>query len=97
MLLRHQHGSSSTNDIGYRQSVIDTIKLTMNEDHISEAYVSIRDDEIHKAGGLAILNPNLCIVSVYIDEVCESELIVYSMHWNGEPSCFNLTRSKGSY
>lgn len=85
------------NDTGCRQSAIDTIKLTMDEDHISEACVSIRDDEMHKARGLAILNPNLCVVGVYTDEVCESELIAYSMHWNGEPPCFNLTGSKGSY
>jgi hypothetical protein len=24
-------------------------------------------------------------------------MIVYSMHWNGEPSYFNLTESKGQY
>jgi hypothetical protein len=38
-----------------------------------------------------------CAVGVYGDEDCEGEMIAYSMHWNGEPSCFNLTRSKGSY
>lgn len=42
------------NDTGCRQSAIDTIKLTMDEDHISEACVLLYDDGMHNAGGLAI-------------------------------------------
>jgi hypothetical protein len=84
-------------DTDCRQSAIDTIMLRMEEDHLSEACVLIYDDGMHNAGGLAILNPNPCVVGVYGDSACEGEMIAYSMHWNGEPSCFNLTGSKGSY
>jgi len=83
-------------DAGCGQSAIDTIMLTMDEDHISDACVSIYDDEWHKAGGLAISNPNPCVVGVYGDEFCEGELIAYAMHFYEEPSCFNLT-GLGSY
>jgi hypothetical protein len=85
------------NNTGCRQSAIDTIMLQMVEDHLSEACVSIYDDGMHKVGGLAISNPNPCVVGVYGDKDCEGEMIAYAMHWNGEPSCFNLTGSKGSY
>ena len=83
-------------DTGCRQNALDTIMLTIDEDYISEACVPIRYDEWHRAGGLAILNPNPCVVGVYGDDSCKGELIAYTMHFDEEPSCFNLT-GLGSY
>jgi hypothetical protein len=69
--------------------------LQTEEDHLSQICALIYNEG--DAGGLAIINPNLCVVGVYGDESCEGELIAYSMHWDGEPSCFNLTGSPGWY
>jgi hypothetical protein len=85
------------NDTGCRQSATNTCILQMEEDYLSQACALIYDDGMHNASGLAIWNPNPCVVGVYGDMFCEGKMIAYSMHWNGEPSCFNLTESKGSY
>jgi len=70
--------------------------LTIDKDHILDACVLIYNNEWHKARGLAISNPNLCVVSVYKDEFCKGKLIAYAMYFYKELSCFNLTRL-GSY
>jgi hypothetical protein len=57
----------------------------------------IQDDGMHKVRGLSIWNPNPCVVGVYGDSYCSGNMIAYAMHWNGEPSCFNLSGSTESY
>ncbi len=84
-------------DPGCRQSAIARAILETEEDYLSETCGLIYDDGMQNASGLTIWNPNPCVVGVYGDELCKGKMIAYSILWDWEPFCFNLTESKRLY
>jgi hypothetical protein len=77
--------------------VLDGSTIALGDNKHSSGCVQIPKTNTGNASGVAIANPNPCVIGIYTDNACNN-MIAYAMHWDGEPTCFPLTGSPdGTY
>jgi hypothetical protein len=78
------------------RAVWDNITLALPDDELGTGCVQLSRLKTANASGVAIVNPNPCMIGIFKDYNCIN-IAAYAMHWRGEPSCFPLDGSPDGY